>query len=159
MKSGELQVSRAEMIDARRELKRARELAGKTPQDFEQIVGSSSNYYDLENCDGDLFNAISLGELSQLCSELGIKPRDLFDRSKDVKDSISRERLLSITKEYLHQNKLSVPEFVDRIGFEIAPTLNDPSRIMDWNVDFLRWLCCELGIDWLSALPIEPGTI
>jgi hypothetical protein len=107
----------------------------------------------MEACDGELYSVPSLGELSRLCSALGIKPRDLFDDRPNVERAISPVQLLSKTTEYMKQTNLSVPEFTDRIGFEIGPSLEDASGIMDWNVDFLRWLCDELGLAWRLALP------
>ena len=134
-------------------LKRAREAVGKTPQDLGEYVGNVSSYYDIEDYDGEIYSVPSLGELSRLCSALGIKPRDLFDDRPNIEGTISAVQILSRARQYMKQNKLSVEEFSDRIGFEIGPSLEDVSKMMDWNVDFLRWLCEELGLDWRSALP------
>jgi transcriptional regulator with XRE-family HTH domain len=147
------QAPKAEMLASRLRLKRAREAAGKMPEDLGELVGNTSTYYDLENHDGELYSVPSLRELSRLCFALGTKVRDLFDDRTNVEPAISPEQLLSEAKEYLSQNRLSIAEFEDRIGFEIGPSLNDTSNVMDWNVDFLRWLCRELGLDWRLALP------
>ena len=149
----ELQPSEAEQIESRLRLKRAREAAGKVPQDLGEFVGNTSSYYDLENCDGELYMAASLSELSRLCSALGIKVRDLFDDRTNSEQTISPEQLLFKVREYLSQNGMSVAEFEGRIGFEIEPSLKDTSNVMDWNIDFLRWLCRELRLDWRLALP------
>jgi transcriptional regulator with XRE-family HTH domain len=147
------QAPEAEMRASRARLKRAREVVGKTPEDLGEYVGSSSNYYDIEHFDGDLYNAIGLGELSSLCLALGIIPRDLFDDRPKADSDISQAELLSKTREYIKQNNLSVAEFSDRVGFEIGPSLEDPAKVSEWNVDFLRWLCDEIGLDWRLALP------
>jgi hypothetical protein len=66
----------ADKIKSRVRLKKARELAGKQPRDLAEFVGNSdSNYYDLEDHNGELYYNISLGELSALSSALGIKVR------------------------------------------------------------------------------------
>jgi hypothetical protein len=152
-KDKEPQAPLDEMRASRERLKRAREAAGKTTQDLGEFVENVATYYDMEDYDGELYSNASLGELSRLCSALGIKPRDLFDDKPNVEGTISRVQLLSRAREYMKQNKLSVEEFSDRIGFEIGPSLEDASKMMDWNVDFLRWLCEELGLEWRSALP------
>jgi len=145
---------KAEMLEARTRLKKAREAAGKHPGDLAEFVdNSTSSYYDLECCDGELFMTISLSELSGLCSALGIKVRDLFDNGKNHDPVITPDQLIDMAKWHLNQTEISVSEFENRIGFEIEQCLADPSKVMDWNVDFLRWLCRELGLDWRSALP------
>jgi len=97
--------------------------------------------------------AASGGELSALCTALGIRARDLFgDRINDGQ-IITPEQLISKVREYLNQTGKSIAEFEDQIGFVIEPSLNDVSKVMDWNVDFLRWLCSELKLDWRLALP------
>ena len=148
----EMHVSQAEMTESRLRLQRARKASGKTPDDLAEFVGNSqSNYYDLENCDGELFTTISLRELSQLCSALGIKPRELFDGPTNAEQTISPEQLVSEAKAYLSQNRMSVAEFEESIGFEIGPSLKDTSKVLEWNVDFLRWLCSRLELDWRSV--------
>jgi hypothetical protein len=147
------QVSEAEMTEARLRRKRACEAVGKTREDLGEFVCNSPTYYDLEACNGDLYMDVGLGELSHLCSALGISARDLFGESISTEEIISPEQLLSKAREHLNRSGLSIAEFEDRIGFKIEPSLNDPSKMMDWNVDFLRWLCRELGLDWRLALP------
>lgn len=152
-KNGDPQAPLDEMRASRERLKRAREVVGKTPQDLGEYLGNVPTYYDMEAYDGELYSNASLGELSRLCSALGIKPRDLFHDRPNVEPAISPMQLLSRAREYMKQNKLSVGEFSDRIGFDIGPSLEDASKMMDWNIDFLRWLCEELGLDWRLAVP------
>ena len=141
------------MSASRIRLKHAREAVGKAPEDLAEFVGGRSNYYDLEDCDGDLYSTVGLGELSNLCSALGIKLRDLFDDRPKIDSAISPGKLLSKALEYLEQNNLTVAEFSNRIGIEIGPSLRDAGKISEWNIDFLRWLCEELELDWRLALP------
>jgi transcriptional regulator with XRE-family HTH domain len=148
-----LQAPQSEMRASRLRLIRAREAAGKTPQDLGEYLENVPTYYDMKACDGELYSVASLGELSRLCLALGIKPRDLFDDKSNIEGPILPEQLLSEAKEYIKKRKLSVAEFSDCVGFEIEPSLKDPSKMLDWNVDFLRWLCDEIGLDWRLALP------
>lgn len=43
--------------------------------------------------------------------------------------------------------------FSEKIGFDIGPALTDAAHALEWNVDFLRWLCAEFGLEWRAALP------
>jgi hypothetical protein len=152
----DLQAPKAEMIESRLRLKRAREAAGKTPEDLGTFVDNTDSYYDLENCNGELYRNIGLGELSRLCSDIGIKTRDLFDDRAELGPTVSPEQLISKVRDYLNNTGMSVEDFENRVGFEIEPSLKDVAKVMDWNIDFLRWLCRELGLNWRLALPDNP---
>jgi len=151
-KSQPWEASEAEKTAARLRLKGAREAAGKDHQDLGYLVGGDSNYWDLEQCNGELFMAIDLGELVSLCTALGIRPCDLFRDQTSNEPMISPEELISMAEEHLKRTGLTVAEFEEVVGFEIGPALKDPTKVADWNVDFLRWLCRELGLDWGRAL-------
>lgn len=56
-------------------------------------------------------------------------------------------------RRYLGRTRLTTEEFENRVGFEIAPALGDSSKVLDWNLDCLRFVCKELGIDWRLAPP------
>jgi len=60
---------------------------------------------------------------------------------------------MSKVRDHLRKTGMSIAELEDRIGSEFAASLEDASQVMDWNVDFLRWLCRELALDWRLALP------
>jgi transcriptional regulator with XRE-family HTH domain len=152
--SREWEVTKMEMIESRVRLRKAREAAGKHPSDLAEFVCNSvSSYYDLEEHNGELYSTISLCELSGLCATLGIHVRDLFDHEKRSDRAITPEQLIGMVKQHLSQTGISISEFESRINFKIEQYLGDPSKVMDWNIDFLVWLCSELGLDWRSALP------
>ena len=155
MKSGSDDPSgpKTELTYSRLRLKQAREAAGKKPKDLGKFVGGSANYHDLENCDGDLYSSIRLGDLSALCSDLGIKVHDLFGGLTGDSPMISPEQLMWKVNDYLREKGMSIAEFEKCIGFEIEPSLKDSAKVMDWSVDFLRWFCREMGLDWRLALP------
>jgi hypothetical protein len=146
--------SEAEELEARVRLKRFREMAGKEPEDLAVFLGDSvSSYYDLEEHNGELYRSISLGELSAMCSAIGIKPGDLFGERADTEQAILLEELAVRVRAHLEVTGIELAEFEERVGFVIGPSLTDASKVMDWNVDFLRWFCRELGVDWRRALP------
>jgi hypothetical protein len=140
--------------EARRlKLKQAREAVGKSPQEVAALTGMSlPNYYDLENCDSELNMAISLGELSKLSSVLGISTRFIFDDKTDGQP-ISPEQLCAKIKSYLDAKNMSIANFEDRVGFTIEPSLHDASKVSDWNIDCLRFVCEEIGVNWHLAIP------
>jgi len=139
--------------EARRlKLKQSREATGKSPHEIAALVGiSAPTYYDLENCDGDLNMVISLGELSKLSSVLGISTRFIFD-DKTEGQPILPEPLCAKIKSYLDAKKIDIANFEDRVGFTIEPSLHDPAKILDWNIDCLRFVCEEIGANWRLAL-------
>lgn len=141
--------------ESRIRLRKAREAAGKIPYDLAQFVEHSvSWYWDLENCDWELQSNISIGQLSALCSDLGITPRDLFESKRgEVESKVLPEELSARIKAYLNTTGISVAEFSDRVGYAMEPSLRNHSEILNWNVDWLRSVCNEIGINWLNALP------
>lgn len=82
-----------------------------------------------------------------------MKVRDLFGGLKTSEPGISSDELMSKVRNYLSVTGLSVTQFEDRVGCVVEPALKDSSKVMDWNVDFLRWVCAEIGLDWHLALP------
>jgi len=97
--------------------------------------------------------AISLLELRELGTALGIPIRVLFSDEPPTTLQISPERLVEVIKKYLSETGMTISEFEDRVGFFIAPILEDPSEFFKWNADCLRFVCQEIGVDWVSALP------
>lgn len=135
-------------------LKRAREAAGKTPEEIASLVGVSvPSYYDWECVEGDINTTGSLGELAEVCRVLGLRVATLFDDAATGEDSVPPEELCARIRAHLDAKDMSISEFEDRVGFEVASVLVDPLQIMGWNVDCLRFVCAEIGVNWLSALP------
>lgn len=97
--------------------------------------------------------AISLRELSKLASVLEIRTRLIFSDKNVGEQSISLEQLRSKIRDYLTTTGMNIAEFEEKVGFEIQAGLQDAAKIMEWNVDCLRFVCAEIGVDWLAALP------
>jgi hypothetical protein len=140
--------------EARRlRLKQARESSGKLPQEIAALVGIPDNfYYDLEGIDGELNSAVSLGELSKLSSALGIHTRFILD-GRTEGNQISPEQLCAKIQAYISATGISTEDFEERVGFVIKPSLRNSAEVLNWNVDCLRFVCEELGLDWRQALP------
>lgn len=110
-------------------------------------------YYDWENCAAELNMVASLGELSRLASILGIRTSFLFDDKIEYRRTFSPEQLCVKINAHLSATNIDITEFEDRVGFVIGPVLRDPIEVLNWNVDCLRFVCKEIGLDWLAALP------
>jgi transcriptional regulator with XRE-family HTH domain len=141
--------------ESRTRLRKAREAARKTPDELAQFVDNSvSWYHDLENQDNELYSNISIGQLAVLCSNLNIKAGQLFsDNIKAQAQAFTPEMVCAKIKGHLNATGLGIEEFENRIGFAIAASLDDPSKMLDWNVDCLRFVCAEIGQNWLLVLP------
>ena len=139
--------------EARMRLKQARVALGMHPDELARhVYNSTSAYYDLENCEGELFTNIDLGELSKLCVELGTNSRALFGFEAST-NTITPEELCQRIQRHLATEKLSLEVFEERVIYTVTSTLERPSEILAWNIDCLRNVCCEIGVNWIEALP------
>lgn len=135
-------------------LKRARESAGKSAVEVAKLLGLTRRDYDeWEAYEGELNMATSLRELSKIAGALGIRTSAIFDDGPSAGPPIHPEELCKKLRTHLDATGTNVEEFENRVGFEIAPALADWSKVLDWNLDCLRFVCKELGIDWHLALP------
>jgi len=133
-----------------------RSRSGKSPVEIEDQSGISDvSYYDLESTD-DLYDAISLRDLSRVCSVVGCAPRDLFMKGagnaadeRGLSFPGLRERLL----QYLNSHAIPLPEFEESVGWGLADFIHDPEVAWGWNVRCLSDVCAPLGVDWVRALP------
>ena len=138
-------------------LKRARELAGKSPHEIAHSVGlSDPAYYDLENCPGELNRNISLCELSMIASTLGLCPSSLFSDTVP-KQTVSMEELSKKIRDHLVAKQISITDLEGQVGFTIEAALYNPSEILKWNIDCLRFVCSMLRVDWLLVLSDSRG--
>ena len=135
-------------------LKRLGEAIGKTPEEMATLIRISVAEYDeREAFEGELNMVLNLAELSKLSSVLGIHTRLLFDGENLNAQLVSTHELMTKIRACLNSTCASVSEFEDRVGFKIEKSLSDPFEILKWNVDCLRFVCKETGVDWRLALP------
>jgi transcriptional regulator with XRE-family HTH domain len=145
------------MTDYHKRLKLARERVGKSPQAIAAAVGVSVGaYYDLEWVEGEIESGVSLGTIQRLCGVLGIHSSDLFDfEPMTSAKRVSLNQLVSRIKSHLLDKHLTILEFENIVGFEIRRCLEDISSILEWDIECLRYVCEEIGVDWKSALPTD----
>jgi DNA-binding XRE family transcriptional regulator len=140
------------MTEHNSRLKAARIRSGKTPAEIATLAGLGiPSYYDLESQPHDLTSAISLRDLTKLAHVLRLDSSSLF--SDEPVHKISLSDVSNGIKNYLEEHSLSLSDFADQVGYDIASALKTPDVILDWNLDCLRSVCAKIGINWLAAIP------
>jgi transcriptional regulator with XRE-family HTH domain len=135
-------------------LKRAREAICKSPEETAAVVGVSvPTYYDWEWGEGDISSTASLRDLARLSAALGVPTAAIFEDDKSAKESVSPAQLAEKVQAHLDGTGTTIADFEDRVGFVIEPFLRDPSKMLSWNLDCLRFVCRQVGVDWHDALP------
>jgi transcriptional regulator with XRE-family HTH domain len=137
-----------------RRLREARERSGKTVDEMASLLGISREwYYDLETYDEEICDTISLRQLVTLTHALGIDLVDFFSNgAPKPAESLSLEALAEKINEYLIAHNLTVAEFEEAVGWEVANCLADPRQFMNFNLDGLMDVSRPLGIDWRAVL-------
>jgi len=135
-------------------LQEARERAGKTIEEMASLLGLSREWYnDLEMYDDEIRDTISLRQLVTLSHALGIDLVEFFSNgATKPAESVSLEALAESINEYLTANKLTVAEFEDAVGWEVANCLTDPSQFLNFNLDGLKDVTKPLSVDWRAVL-------
>ena len=137
-------------------LKRLREAAGISPQEVARLVGLNvPSYFDAELCEGELNSALYLRELAQLAAVFSIPTSQLFEDRKPKQNAIAPYELVELIKNHLNTSHTTLERLEDKIGYEIKGSIDNPKSVLNWNVDVLRFVCEEVGVDWLSVLPVS----
>ena len=132
-------------------LKRLRLALGTPVDSLARAVNiSTASYWDLENLEHELEEALSLTELTKLATELRVAPSALFSGAPCA--TVTTETLAQAIREYLASRGESVSDFEDKVGWDVAEALKDPGLFLGFNVDGLRAVCEAVGIDWLGVL-------
>jgi DNA-binding XRE family transcriptional regulator len=138
-------------------LREARERSGKTVDEMASLLGiSRPSYYDLETYDDEIILVISLKQLFTLSHALGIDLVEFFSNgAPKPAESVSLEALAEKINEYLKAHNLTVAEFEEAVGWEVANCLADPSQFMNFNLDGLMDVSRPLGVDWRALLSTD----
>ena len=138
-------------------LREARERSGKTVDEMASLLGiSRPSYYDLETYNDEIILVVSLKQLITLSHALGIDLVEFFSNgAPKPAESVSLQALAESINEYLSANKLTVAEFEDAVGWEVANCLTDPSQFLNFNVDGLKDVTRPLGLDWRAVLSTD----
>lgn len=141
-----------------RKLLFAREKANKTVSEMAAFLNISTEaYYDLESYDDEITGCLSLRQVAMLFNALNIDPKKFFDAAAQQQlKPISLEEFGEMVKRYISHHKMTSGEFEDRVGWEIQRQIEDTSRFLEYNIEGLKDVSNELGIDWL---PVVEGVI
>jgi transcriptional regulator with XRE-family HTH domain len=158
MNNEEVEVWREKEIAAtnyRSKLRVARERKGLTKHEAAQligtIVGSDSNYYDIEENDRDFTYCYSLDEITKVCEKLDLHPRNLF--CDKTLAAISILEVVERIKTHCIKKKISIGEFENIAGWKLEGCLSNPADALDnWNIDCLIDISRELQIDWRCVI-------
>ena len=142
-------------------IKAARENCKFSVDETAAYIGLNiSSYYDLEIVEGEIFNAVSLNAIIQLCSRLKISPTELFTgKSSAPEEKMSKTTLSQVASSisnYLLSEKISLEKLEKKVGWELKNILQNPnSALTDWCLDTLRDVCKPIGIEWLTVLETQ----
>jgi hypothetical protein len=114
-------------------------------------IMTRNNYYDVEQCEGALTENCSLAQLVRVCQLLDIHPRDLF--SEEPVAALPIETVVQAIKDHCAQKKITTAEFENAVGWLVESALDHPrNALREWNIDCLKDVCDELGLNWLSVI-------
>ena len=113
------------------------------------------SYADLEWFDDEAFTTLSLTEVLSLADMLHVSVAELLTTADNTPrtDSVSMAGLMKTVQTRIQEEEMTIESFGDRIGWDIASAIADPSSAWnDWNVDCLIEVCNAVGVDWLAIL-------
>lgn len=137
------------------ELAQARENAGLVPAEVAARLGFGiPQYYDLENCPGDLNMLLSLDELVRLLELLGLSARDfLRGIPSQGKPAATAEAYRMLLLDAIDHSGLELAGFEYYTGWRLADFLSNPEILWkDWTLDHLIEIARPAGINWLPLL-------
>ena len=138
-------------------LREARERSGKSIDEMASLLGLSwESYNELEEDDEEIIDSVSLQQLVTLAHALKIDLVEFFSSgpANEPRESVSLEALAEKINAHLVAHKLTVTEFEDAAGWEVANCLTDPRRFMSFNLLGLMEVCEAVDVDWRAVLAI-----
>jgi hypothetical protein len=137
-------------------LERAREAVNKTMREAAAAAGISLPCdCDLEDHDDEITMCIDLDKLRDVCRVVSRNTTDLFpdDARRLDGQKLAFTDITRALEAYLMEQRMSLDEFEDKVGWNLHEFLANPELGWKWNIDCLRDVCGPLGIDWIKALP------
>lgn len=138
-------------------IRQLRLAARKSEKEMAELIGINlPSYFDLESYDDEVIDCLSLTELKKMCQVFKITPVDLLsDEAKNHRglNHLPFAEFIETVKKHIASEGITVAEFEDKAGWEMEVLLNSPEEMWERNVQFLKDVCGELGINWLSVVP------
>ena len=139
-------------------IRETRERLGLAPSAVADAAGLNDNwYFDVEHFDHEVTGNISLDQLISIANTLGLTPLGVLEGPEFPSPArrVSLAELAELAEERVTEEGISVDEYSQRVGWDMAPVFADPEHIRTYTVDALRDICREVGVDWHEALPTE----
>jgi len=137
-------------------VRQARERCGLTFESIAEQLGiHPSEYWDLEIHDDEAFTCMSVDELAQISSILGISVDEMLFDERDAPPGVQTpfEVVAARLVDVARQQGLTIAELGDRVGWELADAIANPASLGALNVAGLRDVCEAVGVEWRTALP------
>jgi len=134
---------------------RARESAGLTPAQVAAAWGEPpSMYWDLELYDDEAFDVISVHDLVTLAAILRVSVvHVLFGEEPSAPLPVtSYSEVARRLRAKMEEAHLSIDELSDRVGWDLAPLLDDPDELAELPISGLRVVCRAADVDWATTL-------
>jgi transcriptional regulator with XRE-family HTH domain len=111
-------------------------------------------YWDLEFFDDEAFNVLSIEELTKLAKVLQTTPSSLLFGEEPIPPlpPATFAELAERLRERVREDAITLEELAERVGWELQSFLDDPSTMGDLPIFGLRWICREVGVDWMCVL-------
>jgi hypothetical protein len=130
----------------------ARKAGGHDVGELAALLGISYEaYHDLEHFDEEIVDTVSLDQLIQLASALGLDLRSFF-AAKGI-GHVSFAELAERLQRLLDNGDMTLAELEDEVGWELQRHLADPTTFSDLPAIALADIGQPVGLDWRSFLP------
>jgi hypothetical protein len=139
-------------------IREARERLGLGASEVSDPAGLNDDwYFDVEHFDHEVTGNVTLDQLIVVARRLRLTPLGILEGPEfpPPPRRLSLEELAKRAEERMLAQGLSVADFSQRVGWEMAPVFADPQHVRTYTVDALQEICREAGVDWHAALPAE----
>lgn len=140
---------------AAQRIRQAREAAGLTQ---DEVAGrwreQPSMYWDLELYDEEVFTVISVREVQRLAPALQTSVNQLLfgEEPPSPLPSIRYRDVIARLQERLRDERVTVEQLGDEIGWDLEPLLSDPSNLGDLPIVGLWSVCRAAHVDWVAVV-------
>lgn len=112
----------------------------------------ADNLEEMERSPATLMSTYSPEEIDRVCRFYGIPLTEMLTGQR-VADCIQPTDVVRMILDTCRQRAIPIEVFGDKVGWDLNDILKDPCLIYtNISLDGLRWLCDELGINWLNVL-------
>ncbi|HZI89103.1 MAG TPA: hypothetical protein VFD83_01470 [Candidatus Polarisedimenticolia bacterium] len=138
-----------------RRIREAREALGLSYEELADRWGQpTSMTWDPERFDHEAFDVLSVEELSKLAAVLQTPLLSLLFGEEPVPPlrPTGFDEIAEGLRARMRTDAISVEDLAERVGWELQSFLDDPSTLGQLPIFGLRWVCREVGADWVSVL-------